>query len=138
MLFTCFRFILRGKFASKTNSEIVFFVVYWFISLEKCVTSSPRHSNSFLFLVVNDWGHQFFVERMFWVFGHLVPVWQGGYWYWNYWKILECTGKIFHTGIILEKPYFLEKKLKIWKIYWNYTVILIFWYFKILELFWLH
>ena len=40
---------------------------------------------------------------------------QGGHWYWNYWKILEYTGKIFHTEIIREKPYFLERSWRIRK-----------------------
>ena len=52
---------------------------------------------------------------------------QGGHWYWNYWKILEYTGKIFHTGIILEKHYFLEKS---WKIEKYTEIILEFWNFN--------
>ena len=36
----------------------------------------------------------------------------------KYWKILEYTGKIFHTGIILEKPYFFRKK-------WNFEILML-------------
>ena len=59
---------------------------------------------------------------------------QGGHWYWNYWKILKYTGKIFHTGIILEKYFILElylktptfyKNLKNWKIYWNFEILIL-------------
>ena len=53
---------------------------------------------------------------------------QGGHWYWNYWKILEYTGKIFHTGIILEKPDFFKKaeKLKnILELYWNFEILIL-------------
>ena len=39
-------------------------------------------------------------------------------------KILEYTGKIFHTGIILENPYFLEKIENILELYWKFEILI--------------